>query len=103
ARRMSGAAYAAWVENARLRRMNGYGSKLKKSTMFPRIHTSTITVWMTMNFQLPRNAVTPSAIRPPSGASPVNLRLTGARLGVAGRRRNQRERLAAGVRFDAVI
>jgi hypothetical protein len=62
-----------------------------------------MTVWMMMNFQLPRNPVTSSAIRAPSGASSLNSRLTGCRLGRCGRRRSHHLLAASGVRFIAVM
>ena len=47
ASRISGAAYAACVENARLSRMNGYGSQRScTAVMFSRIQTITMIVWM---------------------------------------------------------
>jgi len=61
------------VLNARLSRMNGYGSNLMRPARIPTltaIQIETSTVWMTMNFQLPMKPVTRSATRAPS-ASPV--------------------------------
>jgi hypothetical protein len=79
AKRMSGAAYAACVEKARLRRMNGYGSKWNNRIVFPTIQMMTMTVWITTNVQLPRNRVTRSATRAPVEASSYIARLTGCR------------------------
>ncbi len=47
ASRISGAAYAAWVENARLSRMNGYGSHCHATAKaFSATQTITMTVWI---------------------------------------------------------
>jgi hypothetical protein len=58
---------AAWVENTRLRRMNGYGSQAwVQATRLRAIQARTITVWARMKFQDPNQAVTRSAIRSPT-------------------------------------
>jgi hypothetical protein len=75
--------------------MNGKGSKWNSSQMFPPIQMMTMTVWTMMNFQLPMNPVTMSAILAPSGASSMIARLTGCRLGA------RRPRAAAGRDSDA--
>jgi hypothetical protein len=52
--RISGAAYAAWVENSRFSRMNGYGShRWTTAMMLAAIHAITMRVCTTMNRQEP--------------------------------------------------
>ena len=54
ASRISGAAYAAWVENARFNKMKGYGSQRSATTAtLTTIQTATIAVWITKNRAVP--------------------------------------------------
>ena len=55
--------------------MNGNGSKLKSRITLPATQMATITVWMTMNLQLPRNSVT--AVGDPSAERGVDRRASG--------------------------
>src|SRR6266536_2099916 len=67
---MSGAAYAAWVEKARLSRMNGYGSQwLTRPMVLSAIQPMTSTVWPTRNRPVPRNRAIASENRPNASAS----------------------------------
>ncbi len=56
------------MENARFKRMNGYGSHGLKatSTMLRPTQKTTMTVWMMMNRQEPIAPTTVSAIRSPA-------------------------------------
>src|SRR5579862_3076090 len=70
ASRISGAAYAAWVEKAKLSRMNGYGSQCRtRPTVLSTIQTSTITVCQNRNRPVPRNRAIASENRPNASAS----------------------------------
>src|SRR6266568_2168125 len=67
---MSGAAYAAWVEKARLSRMNGYGSQcLARAMVLSAIQPMTSTVWPTRKRPVPRNRAIASENRPNASAS----------------------------------
>ena len=70
ASRISGAAYAAWVEKARLSRMYGYGSQWwMYATELSTIQKITNTVWPTRYLPVPRNRARPSENRPNASAS----------------------------------
>jgi hypothetical protein len=59
------AAYAAWVEKARLRRMNGYGSQRRLTAMaLAAIHSTTTIVCPTMYCGVPKKRAAASAPRP---------------------------------------
>src|SRR5262245_26450653 len=65
ASRINGAAYAACVENARFKRMNGYGSQCRTTAMeLTMIHTTTTIDWPMMYCGVPKNRATFSETRP---------------------------------------
>ena len=70
ASRISGAAYAAWVEKARLSRMNGYGSQSWMNPMaFSAIQTTMNTDCPARNRPVPMNRAMASANLPNASAS----------------------------------
>src|ERR1700684_2586494 len=81
ASRISGAAYAAWVEKARVSRMDGYGSqRWAYATELRMIQKMTNTVGATRYRPVPRNRASPSENRPNASAS-YSAPRTGAPLG----------------------